>query len=189
MAGFGADKFLDFWANFDAKNESHRRAVYMLAGVIPPAAMNDNAEWVKTYRAKPAAPAATDWTAWDSKISRWFTVGEAFQWDPYRRDRAGSDVKANVIRLATRMDDLRDRFGPLGVTSWFRDPETNRRVGGVSNSQHLLGYAADVYPLRYDGREFEKWCEANWPGGVGRGQNSGRGFTHLDLGPLRVWDY
>lgn len=179
----------DFFRYYDDKNPKHRAAVDELSQSLPPELLADEANWVRIYRSKPAAPVATDWSNWDSKVSRWFTVGEAFQWDPYRRDRATAEVKANICKLAARMDDLRDRFGPMGVTSWFRDPETNRRVGGVSNSQHLLGHAADIYPLRYDGREFEKWCEANWPGGVGRGQNSGRGFTHLDLGPLRVWDY
>lgn len=33
---------------------------------------------------------------------------------------------------------------PIEVTSAFRSPEVNRRVGGVQNSQHLLGQAADI---------------------------------------------
>lgn len=34
------------------------------------------------------------------------------------------------------------------VTSWIRTPDHNIRVGGVPNSRHLLGVAADVI---YDG--------------------------------------
>lgn len=182
----------DFFRYYDDKNPKHRAAIDELQARMPTSMLTDDANWVRIYRTKPeapTAPTAVNWDDWDSRVSRWFTVGEAFQWDPYRRDRATTDVKQNICKLAARLDELRDKFGPLGVTSWFRDPETNRRVGGVSNSQHLLGWAADVYPSQHDSRDFERWCEANWPGGVGRGQNSGRGFTHLDLGPRRVWDY
>lgn len=177
----------DFFHYYDDRNPKHRAAVDELTKALPPELLADDANWVRIYRTN--LDIDTNWNDWNSRVSKWFTVGEAFQWDPVRRGRADDGVKHNIRQLAAQLDGLRDKFGPLNVTSWFRDPETNRRVGGVSNSQHLLGHAADVYPLRYDGREFEKWCEANWPGGVGRGQNSGRGFTHLDLGPRRVWDY
>jgi putative chitinase len=182
----------DFFRYYDDTNPKHRAAIEELQARMPASMLEDKANWVRIYRtpvALPDAPTVTNWNDWSSKVSRWFTVGEAFQWDPYRRDRADATVRQNICRLARELDKLRERFGPLGVTSWYRDPETNRRVGGVSNSQHLTGGAADVYTLEFDAREFERWCEANWPGGVGRGQSSGRGFTHLDLGPRRVWDY
>lgn len=36
------------------------------------------------------------------------------------------------------------RSGPWTVTSWWRSPEHNRSVGGVDDSQHLIGTAFDV---------------------------------------------
>lgn len=36
--------------------------------------------------------------------------------------------------------------GAINVTSGFRCPELNKAVGGVSNSAHLYGYAADTQP-------------------------------------------
>ena len=32
------------------------------------------------------------------------------------------------------------------VTSWFRSPSHNEKVGGKSNSKHLIGWAFDVQP-------------------------------------------
>lgn len=124
----------------------------------------------------------------DTKVSEFFTWGEVWQWDT-NRITDDPDILIRIRKLAAELDKLRRRFGPLIVTSWYRDPVTNANVGGVSNSQHLQGHAADIYPVNYNPGEFEKWIEANWVGGVGKGILSGRGFTHVDLGPRRVWWY
>ncbi|MDE6296551.1 MAG: peptidase M15 [Muribaculaceae bacterium] len=43
------------------------------------------------------------------------------------------------------LDPLRDAWGaPLRVNSGYRCAELNRAVGGVKNSQHLFGEAADI---------------------------------------------
>lgn len=38
------------------------------------------------------------------------------------------------------------RLSGVHVTSWWRDPLKNYRVGGKWNSQHLIGWAFDVTP-------------------------------------------
>ena len=44
------------------------------------------------------------------------------------------------------LQPLRDRLGkPVNITSGFRCPLLNSKVGGVGNSQHLTGCAADIY--------------------------------------------
>ena len=52
----------------------------------------------------------------------------------------------NLNRLATSiLDPIRKAFGkPIKVTSGFRSTLLNAAVGGVSNSQHLKGLAADL---------------------------------------------
>lgn len=52
----------------------------------------------------------------------------------------------NLARLCELvLDPVRKQLGtPITVTSGYRCPALNRRVGGVSNSQHLYGLAADV---------------------------------------------
>lgn len=43
------------------------------------------------------------------------------------------------------LQPLRDAWGkPLAINSGYRSPELNRAVGGVPDSQHLKGEAADV---------------------------------------------
>ena len=43
------------------------------------------------------------------------------------------------------LQPLRDKFGPIRITSGYRCPKLNHAVGGVKNSQHLRGEAADIY--------------------------------------------
>ena len=52
----------------------------------------------------------------------------------------------NLDRLVTTLlDPLRETWGsPIIVSSGFRCKEVNKLVGGVSNSYHLLGLAADI---------------------------------------------
>ena len=52
----------------------------------------------------------------------------------------------NLARLCELvLDPVRKQLGtPITVTSGFRCPALNKRVGGVSNSQHLSGLAADL---------------------------------------------
>ena len=52
----------------------------------------------------------------------------------------------NLNRLAmTILDPIRKAFGkPIKITSGFRSTLLNTAVGGVPNSQHLKGLAADL---------------------------------------------
>lgn len=57
-----------------------------------------------------------------------------------------AEVEANLRTLVARvLDPLRQAWGrPITVTSGYRCPELNRAVGGVKNSHHLRGMAADI---------------------------------------------
>ncbi len=56
------------------------------------------------------------------------------------------EVKENLERLITNLlDPIRDIWGkPLIVNSGYRCTQLNNAVGGVSNSNHLKGEAADI---------------------------------------------
>ncbi|MGP1452646.1 MAG: D-Ala-D-Ala carboxypeptidase family metallohydrolase [Segatella oris] len=52
----------------------------------------------------------------------------------------------NLVRLCDVLEVIRDAVGkPLHVNSAYRSPRVNRAVGGVSTSDHLYGFAADIY--------------------------------------------
>lgn len=51
----------------------------------------------------------------------------------------------NLNRLSLWLDDVRCAYGEaIHITSGFRCPRLNKAVGGVANSQHLKGLAADL---------------------------------------------
>ena len=56
------------------------------------------------------------------------------------------EAEENLRRLVEAvLDPLRERYGkPIRVSSGFRNAQVNRLVGGVANSQHLTGQAADI---------------------------------------------
>lgn len=53
-------------------------------------------------------------------------------------------VKRQLGRLAVALQALRDKAGPIRITSGYRCPRHNTAVGGVKDSQHVLGMAADI---------------------------------------------
>lgn len=51
----------------------------------------------------------------------------------------------NVLDLADNLQVLRDYLGvPVKINSAYRTLEYNRKIGGSTKSQHLLGKAADI---------------------------------------------
>lgn len=66
----------------------------------------------------------------------------------------GAVMPANVLRnvkeLAKNLQVLRDFTGKsITINSGYRSPAHNAKVGGVSNSQHVLGQAADIVVSGY----------------------------------------
>jgi hypothetical protein len=45
----------------------------------------------------------------------------------------------------------------IRITSGYRSPELNKAVGGVKNSAHVVGYAADLQPVNGKQAEFERF--------------------------------
>jgi hypothetical protein len=55
------------------------------------------------------------------------------------------EIVDNLNRLADYLDNIREKLGkPILVNSGYRCPVLNKAVGGVANSQHQKGLAADL---------------------------------------------
>jgi uncharacterized protein YcbK (DUF882 family) len=55
------------------------------------------------------------------------------------------EVLKNLTELAKNLEVLRKHIGqPIRVTSGFRSREHNKKIGGATNSFHVLGMAADI---------------------------------------------
>lgn len=74
---------------------------------------------------------------------------------------------ANIIRLATQLQKVRDRLNrPMQITSWYRPEPFNSRAGGAKRSQHLGGAAADLLVSGFSGRDLASQL-SDWQGGMG----------------------
>lgn len=92
-------------------------------------------------------------------------------------------------RLLVALDRMRKRFGkPIIVNSGIRCPDHNRSEGGVKNSSHLSGKAADIR-VKTDRDRF-KLIGLAIEYGIPR-IGIGLGYLHLDVDTSknypRVW--
>lgn len=108
------------------------------------------------------------------------------------KDGKPSQYGETVVKreLIVMLNAIRSRYGrPIVINSGYRSPEHNKAVGGVANSQHVLGTAADIRPLSEnmaDLPELQAICdELNAHGGVGFYDS----FCHVDVrGEKARWD-
>ena len=106
-----------------------------------------------------------------------------------------SSVFYEVELLAEELQVIRDHFkAPIQINSAYRCPSHNKAIGGVSNSQHVLGKASDIVIKGYtpdevaDELEVMLEDECLFPfhlGGIGRYNT----FTHIDIRANKArWD-
>lgn len=92
----------------------------------------------------------------------------------------GSDIIKIDTELVSLLQNIRTHFNkPLTLNSAYRTPTHNRRVGGVSNSQHVYGTAADIVVSGVNPSEVAKYAEFLMPNKGGIGLYST--FTHVDV--------
>lgn len=125
------------------------------------------------------------------KIGKYFDDYEfSCRCDRHGVDADGHKILDHIIdkRLVDVLDRIRERLGvPITVNSGYRCPEHNAEVGGVPDSQHVLGTAADI---TYDGVDVDYLAEiAEECGADGIGKYYHQDFVHVDVrGYAARWD-
>ena len=92
----------------------------------------------------------------------------------------GSDPIFIDTELVTVLQKIRSHFRrAVTITSAYRTPTHNAKVGGTSYSQHLYGKAADIKVNSVPPKKVAEYAETimTGRGGVGRYGT----FTHIDV--------
>ncbi len=92
----------------------------------------------------------------------------------------GSDKILIDTELVEVLQKIRDHFGkPVTINSAYRNSAYNKKIGGVSNSQHTKGTAADVVVSGIKPEDVAKYAEYIMPnkGGIGLYGS----FVHVDV--------
>lgn len=99
------------------------------------------------------------------------------------------EVLLNIQKLANQLQALRDSLGvSITVNSAYRSPSYNKKIGGVSNSQHVLGKAADITAKGYTPAQVNARIEQLINSGdmLQGGLGSYSTFTHYDIRKTRA---
>lgn len=83
-------------------------------------------------------------------------------------------------KLCYILEAIRMHFGkPVTITSGYRTPEHNAKIGGAVKSQHMLGLAADIKIAGVKPSDVALYARTLMPtyGGIGIYST----FTHIDV--------
>ena len=118
----------------------------------------------------------------ENKLSKNFSLTEFASKDGAETP---PDVLQNLRKLAKNLEVIRANFGnaPIKINSGYRSPAHNAKIGGVRNSMHTKGKAADIVIKGFTpaqiGAKIEELINAGQisQGGVGIYPN----FVHYDI--------
>ena len=83
----------------------------------------------------------------DIRLSAHFKLVEFLNVKKYPDNKPTlQDVANMTYGCIMLLEPARQVVGPIIISSGFRNSRVNRLVGGVANSQHLIGQAADIRP-------------------------------------------
>ena len=98
----------------------------------------------------------------------------------------GSDAVLVAPRLVMVLQSIRDHFGKaVNINSGYRTPQYNTKVGGVDQSQHCYGTAADITVNGVDVDAVSAYARKIMPDWGGIGIYKSQGFVHVDVRETR----
>ena len=120
----------------------------------------------------------------DIQLSPHFTLSEFCNLGKYPDNIPTVQQIANIIYgCRNLLEPAREAIGcPIIINSGFRSEAVNRRVGGVSNSQHLIGQAADIRPK--DPKQFQRLVSFLKSHALTDQLLTGNGWLHISWNPL-----
>jgi zinc D-Ala-D-Ala carboxypeptidase len=100
------------------------------------------------------------------KLSTNFSLSELTKSESASRLGLDNDPTQEIISSLQALvnhilQPVRDKFGPVVVTSGYRSPDVNKAIGGSTTSDHCKGQAADFEVLGKDNRELAIWIAEN----------------------------
>ena len=96
--------------------------------------------------------------------------------------RDGSDAVLVAPRLVMVLESIRTYFGSaVRINSGYRTPQYNAKAGGVTDSQHCYGTAADIVVRGKTPAQVAAYARQLMPDWGGVGVYAKKGFTHIDV--------
>lgn len=181
-------RLVQLWRNVDKRDVAVRTLLEDLRRINQ--AKPDSPDIPPKPEPPPTPPRPSQWTPYNIQLSTSIIPNGNFTWS--EATQGGTRMPPNqatvnaIVRIATIAQQARDRIGrPFRVTSWYRPPDVNARVGGASNSRHIVGDAIDFYVDGLTGDQIYRALDPWWPGGLGRYTRFPR-LSHLDARGYRA---
>lgn len=119
----------------------------------------------------------------DTRLSSHFKLGEFLNVSKYPDNKPTMQHVVNMTYgCLMLLEPARQVVGPILINSGFRNARVNTLVGGVRNSQHLLGQAADIQ-LK-DPRQFSKLVDFLRTSPYTDQLLTGNGWLHISWNPF-----
>lgn len=124
-------------------------------------------------------------------VKRMRSIPRYFKWSEFDSpDAPGSGQKKMNREFVAVLDAIREEVGfPLVINSGYRTPEHNAAEGGVEDSAHIYGLAADIRATDAQKRAIAKAAIARGIDRIGWGAT----FIHIDMDRTKprkvVWSY
>ena len=121
----------------------------------------------------------------NTRLSNNFTLAEFCNWNKYPANQPTMQQVVNITYgCHMLLEPARKAIGcPILINSGFRCEAVNRQVGGVRNSQHLQGCAADIRPK--DPEQFQRLVSFLKAHAMTDQLLTGPGWLHISWAPFR----